>query len=84
MEREFIKALDTLARFGFRTNQPKIESSAAYLLSRRLPDGSWPLDESPCRSPLNFGAPGEPNPWLTLDALAALKRLGVPDVLKIL
>jgi hypothetical protein len=78
-----ISALDALARFGFTTAHPKISNSIEYLLNHRLPDGSWPLDECTVRCPLDFGAPGEPNPWLTLEALVALERLGVRDALRI-
>jgi hypothetical protein len=47
----------------------------AYLLSRQLPNGTWPLDQSPSHPPLDFGQPGAPNKWLTVDALRVLKLL---------
>jgi hypothetical protein len=50
-----------------------------YLLSRQLPDGTWPLDESWSPSPINFGPVGEPNKWLTLDALRVVKLLYSQD-----
>jgi hypothetical protein len=75
-----IGALDALARFGFTPAHAKIADSAEYLLSRRLPDGSWPLDERARRCPLDFGEPDKPNPWLTLEALVALKRLGLREL----
>ena len=78
-----ISALDTLARFGFTPAHMKIANSVEYLLSRRHPDGSWSLDERVERCPLDFGKPGEPNPWLTLEALVALKRLGLRDGLTV-
>ncbi len=74
-----ISALDTLACFDLTTAYPKISNSIRYLLGRRLADGSWPLDVRAERCPFDFGVPGEPNPWLTLDALVALKKFGVQD-----
>ena len=70
-----ISALDALARLGYTLEEPKIAAAVAYLLSRQLPDGTWPLDDSWPRSPIDFGQPGEPNKWLTLDALRVVKLL---------
>ncbi len=70
-----ISALDTLARLGYTLEEPKIAAAVKYLLSRQLPDGSWSLDESWSRSPIEFGQPDEPNKWLTLDALRVVKLL---------
>lgn len=46
-----------------------------YMLSRQLSDGSWPLDQVPYRPPFDFGQPGAPSKWITLDALRAVKGL---------
>ena len=76
-----ISALDALARLGYASKEPKIDTAVEYLLSRQLPDGTWPLDESWPRSPIEFGQVGEPNKWLTLDALRVLRlrsRVGTP------
>jgi hypothetical protein len=70
-----ISVLDALARLGCTPEEPKIAAAVEYLLSRQLPDGTWPLDESWSRSPIDFGQPGEPNKWLTLDALRVVKLL---------
>jgi hypothetical protein len=70
-----ISALDALARLGYTLQQPKVAAAAEYLLGRQLPDGTWPLDQSWPHPPLNFGQPGQPNKWLTLDALRVLKLL---------
>jgi hypothetical protein len=72
-----IPGLDALARLGFSCDHPKIARSVDFLLSRRLPDGTWLMDELPVRSPMDFGRVGESNPWLTLEALVALKQLGI-------
>lgn len=70
-----ISALDALARLGYTPAEPKIANAVEYLISRQQADGSWPLDERWPRSPIDFGAPHEPNKWLTLDALRAVKLL---------
>jgi hypothetical protein len=70
-----IPALDALARLGYTLGYPKIATAMAFLLSQQLSDGTWPLDHSPHRPPLDFGVPGKPNKWLTLDALRVIKLL---------
>jgi hypothetical protein len=70
-----VSTLDALARLGYSAEQPQIVEARAYLLSRQLPDGTWPLDQSPYRLPFDVGFIGEPNKWLTLDALRVLRRL---------
>jgi len=70
-----ISALDSLARLGCTLDNPKINAAVEYLLSRQLPNGTWPLDESWHSLPIDFGLQGEPNRWLTLDALRVLKLL---------
>lgn len=70
-----ISALDALARLGCTLDEPKIVAAVEYLLSRQSPDGTWPLDDSWSGAPIDFGRPGEPNPWLTLDALRVVKLL---------
>jgi hypothetical protein len=70
-----IPALDALARLGYTLEHPKVAAATAFLLSRQLLDGVWPLDRSPRRLPLGFGQPGQPNKWVTLDALRVLKTV---------
>lgn len=70
-----ISALDALARLGYTLEQPKVALATEYLLSRQLPNGTWPLDQSPSRPPFDVGQPGEPSKWLTLDALRVIKLL---------
>lgn len=70
-----ISALEVLAECGYTVAHPKVAAAAAYLVSRQSPDGTWPLDQSPYRPPLYPGKVGEPNEWLTLDALRTLRLL---------
>jgi len=69
-----ISTLDALARLGHTLDEPKIAAAVEYLLSRQSPDGSWPMDERWPQPPLDFGQPGEPNKWLTLDAMRVIKQ----------
>jgi hypothetical protein len=70
-----ISALDPLARLGYSPEEPQIANAVSYLISRQLPDGTWPADDVWPRSPIDFGRVGESNKWLTLDALRVAKRL---------
>jgi hypothetical protein len=70
-----ISTLDTLARLGYTLEQPKIALAMEWLLNRQLPNGMWPLDQSPSHPPFDIGQPGAPNKWLTLDALRVVKLL---------
>ncbi len=70
-----ISALDSLARLGLSLDQPGIAAAMEYLLSRQSPAGTWPLDDRWPESPVDFGQPGEPNRWLTLDALRVVRMM---------
>ncbi|HAL62065.1 MAG TPA: hypothetical protein DCP08_06635 [Chloroflexi bacterium] len=70
-----ISALDALMRLGYTLEQPRMATAAEYLLSRQGADGTWSLDQAAPRPPLDIGQPGEPNKWLTLDALRVIKGL---------
>jgi len=70
-----ISALDALARLGYTLEQPKMGQAMDFLLSRQLPDGTWPLDRSPRRPPFDVGQPGQSHKWLTLDALRVIRLL---------
>jgi hypothetical protein len=66
-------ALDALGRLGHSREEPKVAAALDYLLSRQQPDGTWPLDGTPRSPPFDVGQPGQPNKWLTLDALRVIK-----------
>jgi hypothetical protein len=68
-----IPALDALLRLGYTREHRQISEALDDLLSRQLPGGAWPLDQKPYRLPFDVGQPGEPNKWLTLDALRVMK-----------
>jgi hypothetical protein len=70
-----IPALDALARLGYTPEKPNVAAAVEYLLSRQLPNGSWPQDQSAYRPPFAVGSPCQPSKWVTLDALRVLKLL---------
>jgi hypothetical protein len=74
-----IPALDALVRLGYTAAHPRVAAAVEYLLSRQFPSGAWPLDQVPRRPALDFGRPGQPSKWLTLDALRMLRRLEAQD-----
>jgi hypothetical protein len=74
-----ISALDALGRLGYECQQPQLAAALEYLVSRQLPNGAWPLDQSVSCPPLDVGKPGAPNKWLTLDAWQMLKAFRVTD-----
>jgi hypothetical protein len=67
-----IPALEALARLGYTAEHPRVREALDWLRGRQLPDSSWPLDQAPHRPPFDPGRPGQPNKWLTLDALRVL------------
>jgi hypothetical protein len=72
-----ISALDALARLGYTLEQPQVATALEYLLSRQLPNGTWPLDQSAPSPPFDVGQPGKPNKWLTLDTVRVIKLLSM-------
>ncbi|MEJ2212303.1 MAG: hypothetical protein P8129_25220 [Anaerolineae bacterium] len=68
-----ISTLEALGRLGYTAARPEIAQARDLLLRRRLPGGAWPLDRGYERAPLDFGAVGAPNKWVTLEALRALR-----------
>lgn len=70
-----LSALEALIVLGYTVKHPKVAAAVDYLLSRQQEDGTWMLDEEVHRPPADFGRAGEPNKWITLDALCILKSL---------
>lgn len=70
-----ISALESLARLGCTLAEPGVAAAAEYLLERQAPSGSWPADDVWPGSPIDVGLPGQPNKWLTLDALRVVMML---------
>lgn len=64
----------TLLTLGHKS--PALKRGADYLMTRRNPDGTWPLDGHPYRPPVGPGRRGQPHPWVTLRVLRFLKAAG--------
>jgi len=67
-------ALDALARLGYTLEHPEVSAAMEYLLSRQSAEGTWSPDYIPVQPPFDVGQPGEPNKWLTLDALRVVRQ----------
>jgi hypothetical protein len=68
-----VPTLESLGRLGYKREVPNIAAKIEYLFSRQLASGAWVADQMPYRLPFDMGRPGEPNKWLTLDALRAVR-----------
>jgi hypothetical protein len=70
-----ITSMEVLAQCGYTVEHPKMAQAMGYLRDRQSSDGAWPLDHVVNHPPFDVGRPGEPNKWLTLDALRVIKLL---------
>ena len=55
---------------------PRLEAAVEVVLSKRDEEGRWALEYTPDNTWANFGKVGQPNKWVTLRALRALKGWG--------
>lgn len=51
-------------------DDPRLAPARAWLAERRRPDATWLLESIPGKLWADVGAPGEPNKWITIRALA--------------
>ena len=70
-----LSALNALAYLGWTAADPGVRKALDYVISRQGSDGRWLLDEAWPEAPLDFGKPGKPNKWITLDAMWVVKTL---------
>ena len=70
-----ISILDTLGRLGYSLEMPKVAEVFDFIISRQLPNGTWPLDYTTSSPPFDVGKIGKPNKWITLDVLKLIKLL---------
>jgi hypothetical protein len=79
---DFVDILHALLDLGVR--DPRMDGALAYLRRKQRKNGTWmlqrPYNERSGRrmapTVVDLGARGEPNKWVTLKALMALKRSG--------
>jgi hypothetical protein len=71
---DILRALDYFRAAGAPPD-PRLDDAVRYVVSRRLPDGSWPLDRTlPGRVWFELDdGPGKPSRWITLRALRVLR-----------
>ena len=66
---QIVEALDGL---GYR-DDPRLANALALVRQKQDPEGRWTLDyHYNDKTWVGFGAPGQPNPWVTLRALRVL------------
>lgn len=70
-----VPALSALLQVGMPPTDPSLARAIECVRGRQREDGTWALDAAP-RGPTDLGRVGEPNKWLTLDALRVLAMAG--------
>lgn len=75
---DILRALDyfrSASKFTGAGPEPRLAEAVNHLRSKRLADGTWPLDWTP-KGQIWFevdAGPGKPSKWLTLRAMRVLK-----------
>ncbi len=72
---DLLEALEVLGRLGVRPD-PGLAPAVEAVLGKRDAQGRWALEYTPENTWARLGAVGQPNKWVTLRALRALRRLG--------
>ncbi len=71
---DLVEALEVLGRVGVAAH-PQLAPAINIVLSKKDEQGRWALEYTPDNTWASFGGVGQPNKWVTLRALSALKRL---------
>ena len=70
---DILQMAEVLAAFGFGKD-PRLANTAALIRSKQDRQGRWPLEyDYAGKTWVDFGLKKQPNPWVTLRALRALK-----------
>ncbi|HSR31387.1 MAG TPA: nitrogen fixation protein NifH [Anaerolineae bacterium] len=69
---DLLEALEVLGRLD-AGRDPRLAAAAKIVRSKQDGTGRWVLEYTPGNTWTNFGIVGEPNKWLTLRALVALR-----------
>lgn len=72
---DLLEVLQVLAQLGFGQD-PRLAAAADLVQRKQDSTGRWALEYAPENTWACFGQPGQPNKWVTLRALEALKRCG--------
>ena len=72
-----LRTAEVLTALG-RGRDPRLQPLAELILSKRRPDGRWPLEYSYAgKTSFDLGEKRKPNKWVTLRAMRVLKRMGI-------
>ena len=70
---DLLQIVEALAGLGYG-NDPRLAQAMAAIRQKQDPQGRWALEYNYSgKTWVDFGTPKEPNPWVTLRALKALK-----------
>jgi hypothetical protein len=73
---DLLQIVEALARLGYGRN-PRLAHALTLVHDKQDAQGRWPLEyEYSGKTWVEFGAKKQPNPWVTLRALRALKLAG--------
>lgn len=73
---DILQIVEALTALGHGAD-PRLANALALIRSKQDDQGRWALDYNYAgKTWVDFGAPKQPNPWVTLRALRALKRAG--------
>jgi len=70
---DVLEALEVLLRAGVPPDAPRLDAALSRVLSGQDDRGRWALEYTPGNTWASFGRQNEPNKWITLRALCALK-----------
>jgi len=71
---DLVEGLEVLGRLGVR-GDPRLAAAIAVVRSKQDNVGRWALEYTPDNTWATFGELGQPNKWVTLRALGALKGM---------
>jgi hypothetical protein len=76
---DVLRGAEVLTALGHGSD-PRLESAARLILSKRRPDGRWALEYSYAgKTWFDLGEKRQPNKWVTLRAMRVLKRMGITE-----
>jgi len=72
---DFLRGLNVMAKLGYLKDK-RARDAVELLLRKQTAEGKWNLEKTPKgRMYADFGKVGEPNKWVTINALRVIKEL---------
>ncbi len=71
---DILEAMGALMLAG-QADHPHMQDAVEWLVSKQGADGKWALERVPGKMWTSFGTVGQPNKWVTIRALEAVKAL---------